>query len=195
MGLNSQPISDRRVVRQDAEPSRKLDGMIWINPTGGNNGNNLEWYSYAKSSGSWELWLSHGPDDPLYDKEGALWSDTANDNTKVFDGAAWSNIGVSDHSNLSNVTSGQHHSPPSFAMENGFYTGADTGVTTVNLSNTYSSALVHAGIEGNDTDNYYGDVMVRSWGTDANGNITSVDLRVCQYTTRDVYWDVMGVLA
>jgi len=80
------------IVRQDAEPQRKLDGMLWITESGGQNGNNIERYVYDKSSATWELIRSHGPDTPRYPAAGASWRDTSAGKSKEYDGSAWVNV-------------------------------------------------------------------------------------------------------
>lgn len=83
--MNSRPINQRYVRRQPTEPGRALDGMTWINPSGGADGNNSERYTYNGDTGSWELFLAVGPDTPNYEVDGSLWSDTANGESKVYD--------------------------------------------------------------------------------------------------------------
>ena len=107
-GMESRPINARYVRRQPTEPGRKLDGMTWINPEGGQSGNNSERAVWNGDAGQWELLLSVGPDTPLHAVEGSRWSDTGNGESKRYTGAAWEGIGVSDHANLSNVKRQQH---------------------------------------------------------------------------------------
>lgn len=118
MTLGSTGISTRFISRQTSEPANPADGFLWINPSGGANGNNTERYTWNKGAGTWELTNAVGPDSPNYATEGALWRDTANSKQKVYDGAAWQNVGVTDHANLSNVTANQHHTPDHTILSN-----------------------------------------------------------------------------
>jgi hypothetical protein len=106
--MQSNPITIRTTYRQANEPTKKIDGMEWINPAGGANGNNSETYIWNQDSQSWELVRSVGPDTPLYPATGANWRDTANGQTKTYDDATWVNVGVTDHANLTNVKPPQH---------------------------------------------------------------------------------------
>jgi hypothetical protein len=84
-GMNSRPINQRYVRRQPTEPGRQLDGMTWINPSGGASGNNSERYTFNGDSDTWELFLAVGPDSPDYAVDGSLWSDTGAGESKVYD--------------------------------------------------------------------------------------------------------------
>lgn len=108
MTQQSQPISKRYVVRQENEPNNPGPPWVWINPTGGQNGNNSERYIYNDDTDSWELDNSSGPDTPLHPSSGALWRDTSAGKQKSYDGG-WNIIGVTDHTNLSGVNPGNHH--------------------------------------------------------------------------------------
>lgn len=90
--MDSDPIFSQQVVRQDTEPTYKVDGMLWVNPTGGNSGNNRERYTYNSDTDSWELSNSSGPDTPLHAVGGSLWRDTTNSVQKVYDNG-WKVIG------------------------------------------------------------------------------------------------------
>jgi len=156
--MDSGSIREQAVFYQDPEPSNPPEGALWVNPTAGSGGNNVERYvrndnngwdltdadgpdtpshpsegaewtttqggqsdnnveRYVYRSGSWEVEFSVGPDTPSNAANGGLWRDTANGQQKVYDGNSWANVGVTDHSNLSNVSSGQHHAKTSQASE------------------------------------------------------------------------------
>lgn len=93
MPVGSTSLNPPMVVRQDTAPPRPIDGMLWINPTGGANGNNSERYIYNGSTDSWELTNAVGPDSPNYTANGALWRDTGNGVQKVYD-EGWNTIGM-----------------------------------------------------------------------------------------------------
>lgn len=80
MGLDSQSISTRYVVRSTAEPGGKFPGLMWIDESGGNVELN-QWNGSA-----WECWLARGPDIPEYPVEGSLWRDTGKGELNQYDG-------------------------------------------------------------------------------------------------------------
>lgn len=151
MGLGSTGISTRFISRQTSEPANPVDGFLWINPEGGANGNNTERYIWNKSAGAWELTNSVGPDSPNYATTGALWRDTANGQQKVYDGAAWQNVGVTDHANLTNVQANQHHTPPSASDPTTADVTASRSYGTTYQNTTGSPLLVKVRIDSGDT--------------------------------------------
>lgn len=134
-------------VRQTVEPGNPLDGMMWINPAGGASGNNSERYLWNRSASAWELTSATGPDMPLYPAAGAVWRDTSTGTSKQnADGtdAGWSNMGVTDHANLSNVTKAQHH-PESFvpAADKAQYPNASDVFDGTQVSHNHSGSYWH----------------------------------------------------
>lgn len=142
--MTSSPIQQRTVARQTSEPSNPLDGFLWINPEGGDLGNNVERYLYNGGTGSWELLDSTGPDTPLYAAAGASWTDTGNGTVKNYRAGAWQNVGVTDHANLSNVTAAQHH-PESFvpAADKAQYPSASDVYDATQASHNHSGSYWH----------------------------------------------------
>lgn len=130
----SRSLTQPYILRQTDTPNGPSDGLLWINPSGGANGNNSERYIYDGANSEWELTNSVGPDAPLYAVSGAMWRDTANSKQKVYDGSSWVNVGVTDHANLANVTASQHHSRPTgtqSAVNRGSYDSRLGGYHTV----------------------------------------------------------------
>lgn len=111
------------VLRQSNEPGNPVDGMTWIDTSG----NNVERKTWTGSR--WELDVAVGPDEPSHAVEGARWSKTDEATVRVYDGSTWNSIGVTDHSNLNNVESGQHHDPPTSTDNTSASTGRRTGFT------------------------------------------------------------------
>lgn len=108
---SSNMTSPPATVRRTDEPPSAGPPWTWINPEGGDAGNNAERYNYDESTDSWELTYATGPDTPLNPAEGAQWRDTGEGQQKVnTDGtdSGWQSIGVSDHSQLSGVQPQQH---------------------------------------------------------------------------------------
>lgn len=68
------------------------------------------------------------PNPPEGLEEGDSWFDTANDEVKVYDGAAWKKTGVVEHSALQGVTSDAHHSRYSDVEARGAVDGADVDI-------------------------------------------------------------------
>jgi len=97
MGNESTTITTPTVVRQTQEP-QALDGRIWINPSGGDSGNNTERYIYNSGTTAWELDTSIGPDNPTKAIDGSLWQDTSVNptTTRVYDegGSSWEKLGL-----------------------------------------------------------------------------------------------------
>jgi hypothetical protein len=100
-----------KVFRGDTEPANPRAGDLWQDTSG----NNVELNEYTGST--WELWFGRGSDNPTYPVEGSLWRDTSAGQLKQYDGSSWGSVGVTDHANLNNVTSGQHHAKTSQASE------------------------------------------------------------------------------
>jgi len=100
-----------KVFRGDTEPANPRAGDLWQDTSG----NNVELNEYTGTT--WELWFGRGSDSPTYPVEGSLWRDTSAGQLKQYDGSSWGSVGVTDHANLNNVTSGQHHAKTSQASE------------------------------------------------------------------------------
>jgi hypothetical protein len=118
MGQETTPINPVRFYRQDSEPPAAPDGATWITESDGAGGDTTSRYIRNGTAGRWELESSVGPSEPTLGVPvpGSTWRDTANANAKQYDGAAFVNLGVTDHANLTNVTSGQHHTRPNFEL-------------------------------------------------------------------------------
>lgn len=166
MGLGSTGITTRFISRQTSEPANPVDGFLWINPSGGANGNNTERAIWNKSAGAWELTNSVGPDAPNYASVGALWRDTANGQQKVYDGAAWQNVGVTDHANLSNVQTDSHHSVPGLQNYSATDVTGTKSADTVYQNTTGGPMIVQI----------YADGRARIYGR-ATSNIVSSDVK------------------
>lgn len=153
----STPIQARYTVRQETEPNAAGPPWTWINPAGGQSGNNSETYIYNDDTGNWELARSSGPDTPLRPAVGATWRDTSNGvfkNNADGTDAGWEPAGVTDHANLTNVNSNQHHAPPSSTQNNGMGGGyvpyrsgfsADQSGTVVPIGDVLTSMRCSAG--------------------------------------------------
>lgn len=105
MVFETTTLIKRNVYRQATEPGNVKEGDLWIDTSGNNN--EMNQYTGA----TWELVIARGPDTPAYPVEGSLWRDTTGGSLKVYDGAAFAVVGVTDHTQLSGVTVGQHHAP------------------------------------------------------------------------------------
>lgn len=139
MAFETTPINPRAFSRQTSEPSNVIDGFLWVNPAAGANGGNNERYYWNESDAVWELDSAVGPDTPSYAVSGSIWRDTSVSAAKQYDGVAWQNMGVTDHSNLTNVTASQHHAAPTGGITVGGFAeawrdGDDT--TSVGVKNT-----------------------------------------------------------
>lgn len=104
--------------------------MQWLNPAGGIDGNNQEWYTYNADSNAWELDISTGPDTPLRGVSGSRWSDTSADLVKTYDPSnGWQTVGVRDYGMLSNTPTATNstNSPVQSLTftHDGYYGGSD----------------------------------------------------------------------
>jgi hypothetical protein len=146
---DTQPLQQRTVARQTEQPARVIDGFQWVNPMGGQNGNNSETYVWNGDSRSWQLIRSTGPDTPLYSAAGATWTDTSNGTVKNYRGGGWKNVGVTDHTNLSNVGPSQHHSRPdagnALADQNNRFDVDESSINHSNLAGTTSHGYIRLG--------------------------------------------------
>ncbi len=78
---------------------------IW--GAGGSGGSGPASYDYVQT------------DQPQNPQEGETWYDVDGDSAYVYDGAAWVEMTVTDHAQLSNVTASQHHTRPNYTNYEG----------------------------------------------------------------------------
>lgn len=147
MPSQSHTLQTRYTVVQDSEPDSGGPPWEWVsrNPS---SGNDLERYIYNEGTSSWDLDKAVGGNTPNNPSKGATWRDTLNGTQKVYDGG-WVNIGVTDHSNLSNVLSGQHHSQVASETTDGSditeYGVSESQQQTVTLVNITGSGVLLGG--------------------------------------------------
>jgi len=119
------------------------------------------------------------PTDP---EEGEQWYDTGDDpgSAYVYDGAGWIEQTIADHSELSGISSSDHHERPNIAMEDkSFVAPADSSRAwnEISFGNTYKNVVYWAAVQG-DSDDTFG-AWHGGYRTDSEGNITGANI----YTT------------
>lgn len=117
------------VFESTTQPSPAQAGDLWRDTSG----NNTELHQY--DGASWETWFARGPDNPEYPVEGTIWRDTGAGELKQYNGASFEGIGVTDHSNLSNVQASQHHTKALEPYK------VDRGSVTLNANETYTTSV------------------------------------------------------
>lgn len=100
----SSALNSRYVFRQDTAPRRE-EGVLWLDTSGGTTALR----QYDSDTDTFDCLTAYGSDEPGGAVEGTLWYDTTAGATKQYTGAAFEEVGVSDHANLQNVNPAQHH--------------------------------------------------------------------------------------
>lgn len=111
MGQETTVINPVRFYRQPSEPPDAADGSTWVTDSDGSGNDTASRYVYNAEEARWELESAVGPSEPDSGTPvaGSTWRDTSNGTATQFDGSEFVNLGVTDHSNLQNVTESQHH--------------------------------------------------------------------------------------
>jgi hypothetical protein len=182
MGNESTTITTPTVVRQTQEP-QALDGRIWINPSGGNSGNNTERYIYNRDNNAWELDTAIGPDTPTKEVDGAVWRDTSKDppksNVYSTDTASWE--GVISGNTLSASATGKYnfYGDGTLSWSNGddndgverTVTAESTETVTFDLPAEYEDPGIMTG------------VMVEAYASSGGHEIDSITLNLSDAST------------
>jgi len=110
----SNAITTRYIIRGPDEPGRKVDGMLWID-TSPPSGNAYTRSFWDQAQERWEIESSVGPNNPADTIHtavvGSTWTDTSTTpaTAKGYDGSQFASFGVSDHANLTNLSSAHDH--------------------------------------------------------------------------------------
>lgn len=114
MGQESTPLNPTRFYRQPDAPPTASDGAVWVTNADGAGSDTSSRYTYNADAAAWELDSAVGPSEPTLGTPvpGAVWRDTANGTATQYDGSSFVNLGVTDHANLDNITSSDHHTRP-----------------------------------------------------------------------------------
>jgi hypothetical protein len=165
MGGETTTITVPTVVRTENEP-QAVDGRIWINPSGGVNGNNTERYIYNADTTAWELDTSIGPDTPTKEIDGSLWQDSSVNptTTRIYDSESNSWIKLGLELTTENVT---------VSLGNGI----TNGFTDIGLKNTYKKVVVSSQVYGaGGTDAGLVWMGIDNYNYDGSDNVTGMSV-------------------